>query len=328
MRAAALWLLPAVCAAADPTLYLCGAITRNYVVGAKLPPSGLFLRTPAGAVRHLGFNHPYIRMVEFDPHDPSLLYAAAGNGLLRMGRDGEHWKILTGSDVTEIRDVAVDPNQPGAIYFAHSHGIRASRDGGATWREISAGLHRKYCETVRVDRSRVGVLVAGNEEGIFRSPDGGATWQAAGAAGQQILRLEQSPHDPCYWLATTQGGGLFFSTDCARTFEGAGRLGVDRNLYDIAFDPTTPGRIAVAGWGPGVAVTTDNGKTWELRNAGLPRPDVWSVVFDPARAGRLFASVHEEAVYLSDDAGATWRKEALEGSIVTRMQFAPEAAGK
>ena len=71
-------------------------------------------------------------------------------------------------------------------------------------------------------------------------------------------------------MAATQGGGLFVSTDCGVTFESAGNLGVGRNLYDIAFDPTAPNRIAVAGWGVGVAVSEDLGKTWQLRNAGLP----------------------------------------------------------
>ena len=47
-------------------------------------------------------------------------------------------------------------------------------------------------------------------------------------------------------------------------------------------------RIAVAGWGIGVALSEDRGKTWELRNAGLPTNSVWSVVFDPAAPGRVY----------------------------------------
>jgi photosystem II stability/assembly factor-like uncharacterized protein len=167
--------------------------------------------------------------------------------------------------------------------------------------------------------------VAGNEEGIFRSEDGGNRWRLAGAAGIQVLHLEQSPHDPCYWLAATEGGGLFASSDCGVTFESNGNLGVGRNLYDIAFDPSSPNRIAVAGWGPGVAITEDRGKTWQLRNSGLPAPTVWSVAFDPASPGRIYASVHEEALYVSNDNGLTWAKDGLEGSAVFRMKFVPEA---
>src|SRR5262249_46850692 len=144
-------------------------------------------------------------------------------------------------------------------------------------------------------------------------------------AGIQVLHLEQSPHDPCFWLAATQGNGLFASTDCGLSFESNGNLSAGRNLYDIAFDPVNANRIAVAGWGVGVAISEDRGKTWQARNAGLPSNSAWSVAFDPARPGRIYASVHEEALYVSQDYGATWVKDGLEGSRVFRMMFVPEA---
>ena len=218
----------------------------------------------------------------------------------------------------------MDRNSSGTIYFSHTAGIRVTRDYGATWTDASAGLHRKYTQAIRVDSRKSGVLIAGNEEGILRSEDGGKSWRAAGAAGFQVLRVEQSPHDPCYWLAATQGGGLFASTDCGVSFESNGNLGAGRNIYDIAFDPAAPRRIAVAGWGVGVAVSEDLGKTWQSRNAGLPSSSVWSVGFDPAAAGRLYAGVHEEALYVSQDAGKTWTRDGLEGSRVFRLKFVPE----
>ena len=190
-----------------------------------------------------------------------------------------------------------------------------THDAGATWNDASAGLHRKYTQAIRVDSRRAGFLLAGNEEGIFRSEDGGQSWKPAGAAGYQVLRIEQSPHDPCFWLAGTQGGGLFVSTDCGVTFESNGNLGVGRNISDIAFDPGSPNRLSVAGWGIGVALSEDRGKTWQFRNAGLPSTSVWSVAFDPARPGRIYASVHEEALYVSritaaPGPGTAWKAAA------------------
>lgn len=308
------------------TLYTCMVTSKGYVVGAKLPPSGIFLKTEMGEWRHAGYNHPFVSALDYDPADPSTLYVAAGNGLIRASNHGERWKILTGSDVTELLDVAVDRNAPGTIYFTHTTGIRVSHDGGATWNDAGAGLHRKYTQAIRVDSRHSGVLVAGNEEGIFRSQDGGKSWRPAGAAGYQVLRIEQSPHDPCFWLAATQGGGLYVSTDCGDTFEGGGNLAVGRNISDLAFDPSSPNRMALAGWGIGVALSEDRGKTWQFRNAGLPSDSVWSVAFDPARAGRVYAGVHEEAIYVSQDSGRTWSRDGLEGSRVRSMKFVPEAA--
>ena len=298
--------------------------SKDYVVGAKLPPSGIFRKATDGEWRHAGFNHPFVSALDYDPADPGTLYVAAGNGLIRVRERAERWKILTGSDVTELLDVSVDRRAPGTIYFSHTAGIRVSRDSGATWQDAGAALHRKYTPAIRVDSRQSGVLVAGNEEGIFRSPDAGRTWLLAGAAGFQVLRIEQSPHDACYWMAATQGGGLFVSTDCGLSFESAGNLGAGRNLADIAFDPNREGRIAVAGWGVGVAISEDLGKTWQLRNAGLPSNNVWSVAFDPGKADRLYAGVHEEALYVSPDCGRTWSRDGLEGSRVFRMKFVPE----
>lgn len=306
-------------------LYTGGSSTNDYVVGAKLPASGIFVKPAGGEWRHAGFNHPFITAFDFDPRDPSAVYVAGGNGLLRISGGGERWKILTGSDVTELLDVGVDRNEMGTIYFSHTAGIQVSHDSGATWSDAASGLQRKYTAALRVDSRRAGLLLAGTEQGIFRSEDGGKSWRLAGAAGWQVLHIEQSPHDPCYWLAATEGGGLFDSSNCGVTFESNGNVGVGRNLYDIAFDPASVNRIAVAGWGVGVAITEDRGRTWQSRNSGLPTTAIWSVVFDPSQPGRIYTSVHEDAIYVSPDNGRTWSKDGLAGSSIFRMKFVPEA---
>ena len=319
-------LLPAA-GIAQQTLFACLTSTKEYFVGSQLSPSGLFSKA-SGEWQHLGYNHPSINALDYDPQDPSVLYIAAGNALIRAADHGRTWRFLTGSDVTELRDVVLDRKAPGTIYFAYCHGIRKSADGGVHWTELSGGLHRKYTEAIRVDRQKSGVLVVGGEEGIFRSEDDGKTWRLSGAAGFQILRLAQSPHDACDWMATTQGGGVFRSTDCAKTFENVGRIGLGQNLYGIAYDPGDARRIAIGGWGSGVLVTEDNGKTWQDRNAGLPSPHVFSIVFEPGKAGRLYAGVNEKGLFVSSDAGKTWSVDGLDGSVIGSLKFVPEAAGK
>src|SRR5439155_17292409 len=128
-----------------------------YVVGARLPPTSIFVESSDSVWRHARFNHPFFAALDYDPADPSTVYVAAGNGLLRLQDRGERWKILTGSEVTELRDVAVDPSAPGTIYFTHTAGIQVTHDRGATWQSASAGLRRKYTEAIRVDRRRSGI---------------------------------------------------------------------------------------------------------------------------------------------------------------------------
>jgi photosystem II stability/assembly factor-like uncharacterized protein len=310
-------LVPALALAvhAQPVLFATANFSSTYIVGGKVAPSGVFRRGPDGAWQHAGYNLPILTTLAGDSNSVLI---AGGNGLIRAVHGGADWTLLTGSDVTELRDVLIDND---SIYFTHTRGIRVSRDGGNTWTELASGLRRKFVETVRIVN---GALIAGTEDGIRRSDDGGKTWQLAGAAGQQILRLESSPDNRCVLLASTQGGGIFASTDCGRTFENASRLGVGHNIYDLAFDPAKPGRVAAGGFGPGVAVSTDNGKTWTSRNTGLPSTDVTAVVFDPAQAGRLFAAVHETGLFVSDDAGVTWRSDGMENSHITCLRFLPE----
>ena len=145
--------------AAQYTLYTCMAITKEYVVGAKLPPSGLFLRSAAGEWRHTGYDHPFLFALDYDPRDPATLYLAAGNGLIRASDHGKKWKILTGSDVTELQDVSVDRNAPGTIYFSHTAGIKVSHDRGATWNDASASLC-KLLELLAPVRRPLSELVA------------------------------------------------------------------------------------------------------------------------------------------------------------------------
>ena len=87
-------------ALAQYSLYTCIATTKEkeYVVGAKLAPSGLFRRSANGEWRHTGYSHPFVVALDYDPRDPSTLYLAAGNGLIRASEHGSNWTLLTGSD--------------------------------------------------------------------------------------------------------------------------------------------------------------------------------------------------------------------------------------
>lgn len=307
-------------------LYACAVNAKAWVVGSRLGGSGLLHLAGASDWETLGFTHPMIMAADYDRGDPGVIYLAAGNGLVKASQGGRKWRITTGWDVTELRDVSVDPNTPGTVYFSHTAGIHKTSDGGATWRAADNGIKEKYCETLQTDRQRAGRVIAGTANGIFLTEDGGNSWRRTGAEGWQIRRVVQSPHAPEDWLAGTQGGGLLRSRDSGLTWESVGDVAVERNLYDIAFDRTKPGRIALAGWGTGVLVSEDDGKTWERRSMGLPRWDVWSVAFDPDHPGRLYANVHEEALYVSDDAGKRWRVAGLEGAIVYRLHFFPEVS--
>lgn len=311
--------------AAPHRLHVCGGNSKDYVVGAKLPSSGLFRRDAAGWTQ-LGFNHPQITALAWDPRNSNILYAAAGNGCLRSADGGHSWRITTGWDVTEPRDISLDPNRPGVIYLALPDGIAVSRNEGRSWSRADTGIRRKYTETIEVDRTRSGRVLAGTELGIYLTEDGGASWRAVSDRAAMTLDIEQSPHDPKLWMATTQRAGAWVSRDGGESWTRLEGIGASQTLQNVAFDASDAHNVAIGGWGPGVLLSIDGGRTWLPRNAGLPTARVWRVAFDPDHAGRLYAVVHEDHIYRSDDSGRTWAADGLEGFIATDLEFVPEPA--
>ncbi len=133
LLACALLLLPSV-AQGQHQLFAGLIRTKGYVVGSPLSASGLFRFAGADTNwTHIGWNHPRISAVAFDPDDPDTFYLAAGSGVLRTMDGGKSWRLVTGWDVTEAQDVVVDPNAPERVYAATAYGIWRSRDRGQTW---------------------------------------------------------------------------------------------------------------------------------------------------------------------------------------------------
>lgn len=318
-----LWFLLPAAEPAAHKLYACGITSRGWVVGMKLPPSGLFLSSPRDW-EHLGFIHPAIETLDYDPRDPRVIYLAAGNGCIRSADGGVTWRITTSWDMTELKDVSVDRNRPDTVWVALPDGIGVTRDAGRSWARRGPVTPRKFTQTIRVDRAQAGRVLAGGEAGLFLTGDDGAAWRHV-LADVQVADVAQSPHDAGEWMAATQDGGVWLSRDSGQQWRRIDGFpaGV---VYNISYDATTPGRIAAAGWSFGVMVSVDGGRRWTPRTAGLPSQHVWRAAFDPDHAGRLWASVHEEALFASSDAGANWRSAGLPGSIVNDLIFVPEAA--
>ena len=319
----AILLAPARSQPSPHRIYVCGIESKGYVVGAKLPPSGLFLYQPP-AWRQLGFNHPTINSVTYNPRDPKTLYIAAGNGCIRSADSGKSWRILTSWQMTEIQDVALDSLNPTHILIALPDGIGYSGDDGRSWSHRDSGLPRKFVQSINADRTRGHRFLAGTETGLYVSEDSGLHWRLAGAKDSMITAVEQSPAQTSLWMATTQQGGLFLSTDNAHTFSKVHNIPAEHALYNVSLHPYDPNLAAVCGWHLGIRVSQDGGKTWLDRTQGLPSNHLWRVAFDPSHKQRLWASVHEEAVFFSDDLGLTWTRAGLEGSIVRDFVFIPE----
>jgi photosystem II stability/assembly factor-like uncharacterized protein len=309
--------------AADFDFYACGSITKGWTPGVLQRSSGLLRQNPDHGQQWttLGFEHPYINALAYDPRDLSIFYLASGNGLIKSRDRGEHWRVMTNGDMTEAQGVALDPYAPDHVFLALPDGIGYSPDGGATWTRRETGLKRKFTQVIRADRALRGHFVAGTESGVFVSNNNGLEWRSAGLDGAMVFDLAQSPHDPKRWFAVTQDGRAFESLDNGALWR---TLATPKahTFYNISLDPTNKLRVALGGWNSGVTVSEDGGKTWTPRNDGLPSNEVWRVAYHPGN-GSLHAYVHEKELYTSNDNGRTWRPEGLPGGVIRDLAFVP-----
>jgi photosystem II stability/assembly factor-like uncharacterized protein len=326
-----LWLLTGLLAGAAPAhdLYLFGAVNiTGRVVGSRdVAKNGVYVRSAEGGFAHRGINYPAMLTGSFDPRDARVFHVAALCGVLTTTDGGHSWRIGTGWDMTEPKSVMVDPNAPDTVYAALPDGLGVSTDRGHSWQRREQGLpaRGKYTQVVTVDRTATGRVFAGCETGIYLTEDAAKNWRQVLVTVDTVTDIRQSPHDARHWIATTQSAGAQVSQDHGLTWAGISGLPADQALYNVAFDATAPGRIAVASWRLGLLASEDGGATWTARNAGLPANHrVWRTAVDPD-TGRLYAAVDGEALFASDDFGRTWRRAGMEASRIQGFVFVPRA---
>ncbi len=327
----ALAVLPAVtagCTSPGHDLYLFGAVNiQGRVAGSRDSSlNGVYLRQADGTFKHLGINYPAMLAGSFDPRDPRVFYVATINGVLFTRDGGQTWRIGTSWDMTEPKTVMVDPNAPDTVYAALPDGLGVSTDRGLTWTRRENGLpaRGKYTQVVTVDRTRAGRVLAGCETGIYLTEDAAQSWRPVHPTKETVNDLQQSPHDPQFWLAATQSAGVLASRDGGLTWKSVAGLSSEKAHYNIAFDPTSSQRIVIGGWTYGVLASEDGGATWTARNDGLPaKHRVWRTAIDPD-TGRLYAAVVYDSLYVSDDFGRTWQAAGLPNSRISGFAFVPK----
>lgn len=304
-----------------PALYAAVVEAKTFIVGAENALTGLHRFARDTSWTHLGWETLRDFGVAADPHDPSTLYLAAGNGVLRSDDGGTSWRVTTGWEVTEVLDVAVDPNAPGHVLLASAYGVWRSPDRGETWTVANGGIEPlPFTQSIAVDRTRAGRVLVGSEHGLYLSTDGGAHWTPVGPRDVPIRSVRQSAAEPGLWLAGTQDHGVLRSIDGGATWEATPDALGEETVYAVAFDPADPNRVAAMGFHTGSYVSTDGGRHWQHAD-GLADASVHALAFDPVRPGRLWAGTIGRGVYASDDGGRTWTHKGLAGATVYELVF-------
>ncbi|HSG69122.1 MAG TPA: hypothetical protein VLA12_01835, partial [Planctomycetaceae bacterium] len=139
---------------AEPStqLFAAFAMTKAQQASSLPTDSGVFLRARASeSWSRIGPVIQAMNSIAVDPSDPSTLFIACGNGIVRSQDGGSTWRMVTGWRESDFTRIAIDPQNGDRIYAASVWGLSVSRDGGESWQASNQGLSEKYCRCVWVD---------------------------------------------------------------------------------------------------------------------------------------------------------------------------------
>jgi photosystem II stability/assembly factor-like uncharacterized protein len=123
--------------------------------------------------------------------EAGTLWAGTDDGMIQLTRDGgKNWKKVTPPQLTSWSKISIleaSHFDAGTVYAAVNRfrlddlkpHIYRTRDFGASWQEIVAGLSENApINAVREDPARKGLLFAGSETSVYVSFNDGDSWQA------------------------------------------------------------------------------------------------------------------------------------------------------
>jgi len=312
--------------AQSPTIYACVLATKNYVVGAKNPPSGLFVSRDVGKTwQHVGWGNIRCFGFAMDPnHVGKTFYLASGNGVLRTMNAGKRWRILTDWHETEIQEVLVNPKTPRKLVIGTPYGIFLSEDGGRSWKASNRGLatiDNQFVSALLMDRSNPEHLLLGSESGLFESLNGGKSWKNKGFSGIPVLDIRQDVFDASVFYVGTEDRGVYRSTDNGRKWiRSHGKISRE-TVYVLAVDPNRKGVLYAGTFAKGVYKSVDGGKHWKSAGKGLQKKTVHALAVYPKNSQIIFAGTAGSGIYKSGNGGKNWQFSGLSRAEVWDVQI-------
>ena len=172
-------------------------------------------------------------------------------------------------------------------------------------------------DQIRQARTQAGKVPQGDQQ----------NWSYVGPSniGGRIVGLVTDPTKPDTLYVAASGGGVWRSTDAAKTFTpawpaqqnqtmGALERGSDGTLWAGTGEANPPGG-GLTFFGDGIYSSTDGGASWQNRGLG-DSAAIGRIAVDPSNPDRIFVAasgspykpVSERGLYRSEDGGQTWHQ--------------------
>jgi len=228
-----------------------------------------------------------INCLEFDPVDPSILWAGTPDGgLWKSTNAGVGWTSNT--DLLPnlgVSDIAINPENTDIMYIATGDGFGIDYGNGSMW----GGTYSM---------------------GVLKSIDGGTTWNTTGlnwtiTQTRLVHRLLIHPDNPDTVFAGTSNG-IYRTTNGGSTWT---QLQTGQ-FFDLEFKPGSPSTIYASG--SDVYKSTNNGNTWTQMSFWFQ--GAISLAVTPANSNVVYAFCEDmSSFYKSSNSASTWTATTYPG---------------
>ncbi len=303
-------------APSDPKIVWAGTGEAWAIRDSDVMGDGVYKSVDAGSAwKNMGLAETgRIGRIIVHPTDPNVVYVCAlgrttgpqqERGVFKTTDGGQTWqRSLFADPNTGCSGLSMDAHDPNVLFagmwqvemhtWAELSGgpgsaVYMTRDGGASWKKLDAGLPKSPVGKIdvavaRSDSKRVYALVqTANQGSLWRSDDGGTTFRVVswdrrliGRAGYYI-RIDVNPANPDEVLIANSS--FHRSTDGGMTFPagGGGGGGGCGDCHDIWMDPKNPDHWVQTGDG-GMGITTDHARSFT--SVSLPIGQMYHVAVD------------------------------------------------
>jgi photosystem II stability/assembly factor-like uncharacterized protein len=254
--------------------------------------------------------HTHIHGIAVNRAGSAKLLIATHHGLYAVDQAGNTTLV---SAVQDYMGFSPDPADPLA-YYASGHpagggnlGLLATRDGGASWTQISPGLNGP------VDYHAMDVSPAdpktiyGAYDGLQVSSDGGRNWTMAGPLPEGLIAIAASALEADRIFAATQTG-LFVSADGGASWAPLQFAGEAVSVIETG----EGGALFAFVLGRGFVSANERAPgEWTVLSKDFGDAIPLHLAVDPKDGKKLYAATHTNTVtntvMVSEDGGASWK---------------------